>query len=719
MMGKTPQDWRGQGWDLSKIPVYRYNTVVVGSGAAGLNSADQLYRLGQRDVAVVTEDMLAGTSRNAGSDKQTYYKLSLSGGEPDSIRAMAQVLYDGQCMDGDHALCEAAGSVPAFFKLVELGVPFPQDRYGEFVGYKTDHDPGCRATSAGPYTSKTMVECLQRAVEEKKIPVHDHMQAVKILVKAGRAYGLLAFDVETVGYVLFSCRNMILATGGPAGMYRDSVYPLGHHGATGIAFEAGARGKNLTEWQCGMASIKPRWNVSGTYMQVLPRFVSTEPDGSDEREFLADCFPDRGTMLSMIFLKGYQWPFDVRKAMDGSSVIDLLVYQESCIKGRRVFLDYTQNPGGQAIDFEGLEEEARCYLEKAGACFGTPIERLLHMNPPAVALYRDKGVDLTREKLEIAVCVQHNNGGLAVDTWWETNVKGLFAVGEVSGTHGVYRPGGTALNAGQVGAMRAARYIAARCRGEAMEAEAFRESIREEIWAFAQIGEGALEAGAVRAAEVDADVRTDGREGRLTREGGSVRESEAIREGLPEQQGEADSLSAIWERATGRMSRTGSIIRDVRQVWEAREAIQKELAGFRQDIRIKDRIQIPQLYCLRETLICQYVYLSAMEDYGISKRGSRGSALYTDENGRLPQILQDEQFRFSLDQGEGKEQIQEVVYKEGQCEIHWRKRREIPADDGFFENVWRGFREDGNIVEDGERREGRDGTDSECRLHKD
>ena len=54
MMGKTPQDWRGQGWDLSKIPVYRYNTVVVGSGAAGLNSADQLYRLGQRDVAVVS-----------------------------------------------------------------------------------------------------------------------------------------------------------------------------------------------------------------------------------------------------------------------------------------------------------------------------------------------------------------------------------------------------------------------------------------------------------------------------------------------------------------------------------------------------------------------------------------------------------------------------------------------------------------------------------------
>ena len=673
MLEKIPQDVRG--WDIDKVPVHRYNTIVVGSGAAGLNAADQLYRCGQRDVAVVTEDMLAGTSRNAGSDKQTYYKLSLSGGEPDSIRAMAQVLYDGQCMDGDHALCEAAGSVPAFFKLAELGVPFPQDRYGEYVGYKTDHDPGCRATSAGPYTSKKMVECLQRAIEEKEIFVYDHMQAVKILVKEGRAYGLLAYDTETEGYVLFSCKNMILATGGPAGMYRDSVYPFGHHGATGIAFEAGAKGKNLTEWQCGMASIKPRWNVSGTYMQVLPRFVSTKQDGSDEREFLADHFPDRADMLSKIFLKGYQWPFDVRKAMDGSSVIDLLVYQESCIKGRRVFLDFTQDAGGRAIDFGELKEEARRYLQKAGACFGTPIERLLHMNRPAVELYLDKGVDLTKEKLEIAVCVQHNNGGLAVNSWWETNVKGLFAVGEVSGTHGVYRPGGTALNAGQVGAMRAARYIAARCRGQAMEEKRFRESFGAEIRAFIQIGEGALI-------------------------GGLAGAGEPTGEDLPGGPAGPDILSAAWERAAERMSRTGSIIRDAHQIRKAREAIRKELASLSQEIKIKDRGQIPGLYRLRETLICQYVYLSAMEDYGASKRGSRGSALYTDENGSLPLLLKDERFRFNLDKGEGKELIQEIAYKEGQCEIFWRKRRGIPADDDFFENVWRRFREDGNITED-------------------
>ena len=35
-------------------------------------------------------------------------------------------------------------------------------------------------------------------------------------------------------------------------------------------------------------------------------------------------------------------------------------------------------------------------------------------------------MDITKEMLEIALCAQHNNGGLAVDMWWQTNVSGLL-----------------------------------------------------------------------------------------------------------------------------------------------------------------------------------------------------------------------------------------------------------------------------------------------------
>jgi succinate dehydrogenase/fumarate reductase flavoprotein subunit len=64
--------------DGINIDVYNYNTIIVGSGAAGLNAADTLYSLGQKDIAIVTEGINMGTSRNTGSDKQTYYKLTLA-----------------------------------------------------------------------------------------------------------------------------------------------------------------------------------------------------------------------------------------------------------------------------------------------------------------------------------------------------------------------------------------------------------------------------------------------------------------------------------------------------------------------------------------------------------------------------------------------------------------------------------------------------------------
>ena len=80
--------------------LYSCGTAVVGTGAAGYNAADRLWKSGCRDVLIVTENRLAGTSRNTGSDKQTYYKLTLSGGDGDSVREMAQTLFEGQCVDG-------------------------------------------------------------------------------------------------------------------------------------------------------------------------------------------------------------------------------------------------------------------------------------------------------------------------------------------------------------------------------------------------------------------------------------------------------------------------------------------------------------------------------------------------------------------------------------------------------------------------------------------
>lgn len=449
---------------------YTFDTIVIGTGCAGYNCADWLHALGRRDLAIVTRGRTMGTSRNTGSDKQTYYKLSLSSGQPDSVRRMAEDLFAGGGADGDTALAEAAGSVRAFMKLVNLGVPFPSNPYGEFVGYQTDHDRSCRATSAGPYTSKYMTEALERSVLAKKIPLFSGLTAFHLFTKNGRITGFACLDeareAEDFGLTVFRCNQLVVATGGEAAAYWGSVYPESQTGALGMLAQAGVRFANLNHWQYGLASVKFRWNVSGSYQQVLPRYVSVDAHGV-EHEFLTDAFPSLSEMLGQIFLKGYQWPFDVRKA-EGSSRIDLLVQQENA-QGRRVFLDYRRNPCGLENGFGTLGEEARRYLANSGALLPTPLERLEQLNPEAAALYRAHGIDLAREMLEIAVCAQHQNGGVEVDCNWQSNLAGLYAVGEAAGAFGAYRPGGTALNSAQVGALRAAEHIAREGRSQPPE----------------------------------------------------------------------------------------------------------------------------------------------------------------------------------------------------------------------------------------------------------
>ncbi len=643
--------------DGQRVGIISVNTVVVGAGAAALNAADRLHAYGNRDVVIVCEDFANSTSRNTGSDKQTYYKLSLAGDEGDSVQELAQTLMEGQCVDGDLALAEAANSAASFLRLCELGVPFPVNRYGEYIGYKTDHDPRRRATSAGPLTSRLMVESLEKAVMEKNITVYSGMQAVAILTQDGRAAGVLCLDLkrlarEEVSFTAFNCVNVVWATGGPAGMYADAVYPIGQHGATGIALEAGARGKNLTEWQYGLASVSPRWNVSGTYMQALPRFISTDRDGGDEREFLGAYFDTEGDMLDNVFLKGYQWPFDVRKAMGGSSIIDILVYVERCIKGRRVYLDFCSNPGGGELDFCALGGEAKSYLDRADALFGKPIDRLIHMNAPAYEFYLGRGVDLKKEPLEIALGAQHNNGGLAIDSWWQTNVDGLFAVGEAGASHGVYRPGGSALNAGQVGSMRAARYIASRRNGKADSAGRFAQAVEQQVSRIIAIGLDAL-----------------------------ARE---------------DNAEQLLRDAQRDMSRAGAAMRDMDGI-SALIAVTKERIGKFPANAGCSAGTMSLLYQYRDTLISQYVYLCAMRDY-IQKGGkSRGSALYHDAAGDKPLDVLDDTFRFVPDDGELGRLVQEVLYKDGGCTFGWRPVRPMPREDDFFENVWRGYRENGSV----------------------
>jgi len=385
-------------------------------------------------------------------------------------------------------------------------------------------------------------------------------------------------------------------------------------------------------------------------MQVLPRFVSVDENGT-EREFLREYFSSTAEMYDMIFLKGYQWPFAAGH-VPGSSLIDIFTYVETVERGRKVYLDYRSDPAD--LDFAALSAETRDYLTKSGALGKTPLERLRKLNEPAIELYAEHNIELGKEMLEVAVCAQHNNGGLAADIWWESvNLKRLYPVGEVNGSHGVTRPGGSALNAGQSGAFRAAERIAMRKRDD------FDQEAAEKI-------------------------------------------AEAALEGLSRRQEKPALLDWRSERQTfqHRMSKAGAFVREKSQVetalGEAKEQYAKlkadGLGGLAPDA-LAESLRNEQL-CLAHIFYLENIRMQILET------GSRGGSIVLSENGQEIHPKLSEKWRTMPEKTEKRQQIMTCGAGPDGMPVTGREEcRSVPEPDGWFETVWKEFREGKGMLE--------------------
>ncbi len=648
------------GKDILTIPHYSCHTLVVGTGAAALCCAERLHSKGVQDVLVITDKLKGGTSRNTGSDKQTYYKLSDATLTPDSPYAMAEILSKGGCMHGDIALVEAINSQNAFYHLLSLGVDFPHNIYGGYTGYKTDHDPAQRGVSLGPYTSKAMVEALHNEVTRRDIPIIDNREVIKLLVNDGKIVGVIALnkkelETPTYGLELFTAPTIVLGVGGPGGFFKTSVYPPIHQGGIGLALEAGAEAVNLTEFQFGIASIGFRWNLSGSYQQVIPSYYSTNQEGKDKQYFLDPFFHSQEELYEAIFLKGYQWPFDPMKIQErGSSLIDLLIFREREIKNRRVFIDFRENPGGLSFHLENQCETIKEYLRSSSVTGATPLERLREINKPAVTLYMDHGIDLSKQPLEIAVAVQHNNGGLAGDIWWEsTNISGLFPIGEVNGSHGVYRPGGSALNSGQVGALRAATKIAqdfkkiSQCREQTLKfsnQKVLEKSLNDVLYMIEEL---------------------------LT-------------------PGSIDTKS-YRKTIQNRMTRYAGFIRSLKGATQAEIEAWDHLKNF-QHQHLKTPFELPFAFKNRQIAWGEVFYLYAIKSYLEEGGGSRGSFLVLDKKGKVTHSKLGIQWNFMEEKKELRNSLQTIsIDPEGHIRCSRIPCRPIPKEQFWFEQVWKEY----------------------------
>jgi aspartate oxidase len=274
------------------------------------------------------------------------------------------------------------------------------------------------------------------------------------------------------------------------------------------------------------------------------------------------------------------------------------------------------------------------------------------MNPDSIDIYTEQGIDL-REPLEVAVCFQHNNGGLRVDSLYQTTIKNLFAIGEVAGAHGVSRPGGSALNSGQVGGIRVAQCIGSLSQAGQAVCECSTELADAGIHVLKE-SRRMLESGTNHVALRSALQR------RMTDAAGFIREASAVRAALDE----AEAESGIAPGASDR--------KELVRAWET-----------------------------RNLLLTHRAFLRAIDAYIADGGGSRGAYLVV----RRPSSVVSSGRRTTHDAQQSKERLEDrdrrVLIVGPELEIASERVTPLPEDDSWFETTWAEWRKGGILEAEG------------------
>ena len=292
---------------------------------------------------------------------------------------------------------------------------------------------------------KPIVKALGTEASRRGIKVLDNLMITNLIVRDGECLGAYAIDAKGEPVVI-RAKSTILTTGGASQLFATNLYPSDITGdGYAMAHRAGVHLANMEFMQAGISIVSPFINLFGNYLwDAHPNL--TDRDGLP---FVSDYLPEGLGLDAVIEEKQRHFPFS---SSDISKYVEISV-QKAINAGRAaeeggVFLDFLDT------DFDRILSDQR--------------RSIARMWPTTYEWYRERGVDLYKEKVQIACSAHAINGGILIDENAQSSVIGLFAAGEVAaGPHGADRLGGNMAMTCQVFGGRAGRAAAERARGMA------------------------------------------------------------------------------------------------------------------------------------------------------------------------------------------------------------------------------------------------------------
>jgi L-aspartate oxidase len=366
-----------------------YDYIIAGSGIAGLYTA--LMARNHGTVLVITKGSIedcntrhaqGGIAAAIGRDDspELHFKDTIAAG-------------DGLC--DEEAVRIMVNEAPErISELVNIGVPFDTLDGEITLTREAAHSVSRILHAGGDATGEYIEVTLSNQIRISGIQVLEDSLATEILVEKGKVEGIRVLDCRTGSIEEFSCRFLILSTGGAGQLYK---FNTNSDVATGdglsLAYNAGAEIIDMEFYQFHPTAL----SLPGVTPFLISEAVRGEGGillNAEGRPFMLD-YHEKGDLA----------PRDV--------VARSILYEMEKTRANKVYIDVTHLPAFVITT------------------------RFPH-------IYRfclEHGLNITQELIPVAPAAHYMIGGVRTNSWGETNITGLFACGETACTsiHGANR----------------------------------------------------------------------------------------------------------------------------------------------------------------------------------------------------------------------------------------------------------------------------------------
>tara|TARA_B100000700_G_scaffold31041_1_gene29800 strand:+ start:625 stop:2325 length:1701 start_codon:yes stop_codon:yes gene_type:complete len=373
---------------FNKNDIYSINwdVVVIGAGAAGLMTSLELPSK-LKTLLLNRNTSKRSSSRWAQGGMAAVTRLE----DSEDIHALDTIKAGAGLCDNEAVKMFVESAPRLVNRLLKLGMEFDRTSGKLSTTLEAAHTHR-RVLHVKDRTGKALVDVLNEEVDRRDNVLHQRgIRVTQIWVEGGRCLGVQVLDGPSLRWI--SAKSVVLATGGGGHLFANTTNPPQAAGeGIALAWRAGAVIEDLEFFQFHPTALKLKGSPSFLISEAL----------RGEGAVLVDSL--------------------------GQSPVDHLAGKDLASRDQvsRALFKAMQK---QKVDSIGLDAQSIC------------VEDIEDRFPSILQRCRELGLEPLKEVIPVAPSAHYWMGGVSTNLKAQTNIKGLFAIGEVActGLHGANR----------------------------------------------------------------------------------------------------------------------------------------------------------------------------------------------------------------------------------------------------------------------------------------